>query len=146
LANLVFCQLLKNMPSKKSSSPTICHNSLVKLRSNLHQESWKKYNYVCALPPLENLHQKSFFILYFFFHSPTYWEMTMATTIRARIYAHEEVSFAKLLFCQVGLPNYWRQIFLVLTTLDGCQVDLPNCWSCSNHYNVGQCWKATSYH
>jgi hypothetical protein len=27
---------------KKSSSPTVWHNSLAKLRSNLHQESWEK--------------------------------------------------------------------------------------------------------
>jgi hypothetical protein len=36
-------------------------------------------------------------------------------------------------FCQVGLSNCWRPIFLVLPKLDGCQVDLPNCWSCSNN-------------
>jgi hypothetical protein len=35
-------------------------------------------------------------------------------------------------FCQVGLPNCWRPIFLVLSKLDGCQINLPNCWSCSN--------------
>jgi hypothetical protein len=100
----------------------------------------------------------------------------MATTIRARIYARGEVSFAKFLFLPscalfawlishqpavlfshnkpaisnqravlfsqnkpapaishqpteqaVGLPNYWRAIFLVLPKLYGCQVDLPNC-------------------
>jgi hypothetical protein len=61
----------------------------------------------------------------------------MATTIRARIYARGEVSFAKFLFlpsfyfCQVGLQNCWRPIFLVLPKLYGCQVGLPNCWSCS---------------
>jgi hypothetical protein len=86
---------------KKSSSPTISHNSLVKLRSNLHQESREKQNYVYVLPPLENLHQESFFILYFFFHPPTYRETPIATTIRARIYARGEVSFAKFL----SLPN-----------------------------------------
>jgi hypothetical protein len=36
-------------------------------------------------------------------------------------------------FRQVGLPNYWRVIFLVLPKLDGCQIDLPNCWSCQNY-------------
>jgi hypothetical protein len=35
-------------------------------------------------------------------------------------------------FCQVGLPNCWRAIFLVLPKLDECQVDLPNYWSCSS--------------
>jgi hypothetical protein len=56
---------------KKSSSPTIWHNSLAKPRSNLIQDSWKKQNYVYAFPPLGNLHQESFSILYFFFHPPT---------------------------------------------------------------------------
>jgi hypothetical protein len=35
---------------KKNSSPTVWHYSLDKSRSNLHQESWEKQNYVCALP------------------------------------------------------------------------------------------------
>jgi hypothetical protein len=34
-------------------------------------------------------------------------------------------------FFQVGLPNCWRPIFLVLPKLDGCQVDLSNRWSFS---------------
>jgi hypothetical protein len=54
--------------------------------------------FIYVLPPLGNLHQESFSILYFFFHPPTYRETTMATTIRARIYARGEVSFAKFLF------------------------------------------------
>jgi hypothetical protein len=37
------------------------------------------------------------------------------------------------ILCQVGLPNCWRPIFLVLLKLDGCQVDLPNCWNCSKY-------------
>jgi hypothetical protein len=87
------------MPSKKnSSSAIIWHNSLVKSRSNLHQDSWEKQKFVCALPPLENLHQESFSILYFFFHPPTYRETPMATTIRAHIYTRGEVSFAKFVF------------------------------------------------
>jgi hypothetical protein len=36
-------------------------------------------------------------------------------------------------FCQVGLPNCWSPIFLVLPKLDIYQVDLPNRWSCSNN-------------
>jgi hypothetical protein len=63
----------------------------------LHQKL-EKQNYVYALPPLENLYKESIFILHFFFHPPTYRETTMATTIHARIYAREEVSFAKFLF------------------------------------------------
>jgi hypothetical protein len=85
-----------------------------------------------VLPPIENLLHESFFILYFFFHPPTYGVTPMATTIRARIYARGEVSFAKFLFLQVVLPNCWRSIFLILPKLDGCQVDLTNCLSCSN--------------
>jgi hypothetical protein len=103
LANLVFCQLLKRYAKwKKSSSPIVWHNSLTKSRCNLHQESCEKQNYVCGLPPLENLHQESFSFLYFFFHPPTYRETPMATTIRARIYTRREMSFAKFLF----LPSW----------------------------------------
>jgi hypothetical protein len=40
----------------------------------INKESWEKQNYVCDLPPLGNLHQESFSILYFFFHPPTYTE------------------------------------------------------------------------
>jgi hypothetical protein len=51
-------------------------------------------------------------------------------------------------FCQVGLPNYWRTIFLVLPKLDGCQVDLPNCWSCSAKQstcqNLSNCWSCSA--
>jgi hypothetical protein len=54
----------------------------------------------------------------------------MATTIRARIYARGDVSFAKFYFCQVGLSNCWRSIFLDLPKLYRCQVGLPNCWNC----------------
>jgi hypothetical protein len=72
LANPVFCQLLKSYAKqkKKNWSPTVWHNSLAKSRSNLHQESWEKQNYACAFPPIKNLHQESFSILYFFFTLP----------------------------------------------------------------------------
>jgi hypothetical protein len=42
----------------------------------------------------------------FLFHPPTHRETTMATTIRARIYAHGEVSFAKFLF----LPSWFAEL------------------------------------
>jgi hypothetical protein len=61
-SNKKICQV------KKSSSPTVWHNSLVKSKSNLHERN--KF-FVCALPPLENLHQESFSILYFFSHPHT---------------------------------------------------------------------------
>jgi hypothetical protein len=44
-----------------------------------------------------------FFIFFIFFQPPTYRETTMTTTIRARIYARGEVSFAKFLF----LPSWF---------------------------------------
>jgi hypothetical protein len=62
--------------------------------------------YVCVLPPLKNLNQESFSILYFLFHPPTYRETPMATTIRARIYARGKVSFAKFLF----LPSWFAKL------------------------------------
>jgi hypothetical protein len=89
-----------------SSSPIVWYNSLDKSRSNLHQESWEKQNYVGALPPSENLHQESFSILYFFFRPPTYRETPMATTIRAHIYTRGEVSFAKFLV----LPSWFAKL------------------------------------
>jgi hypothetical protein len=52
----------------------------------------------------------------------------MATTLRTRIYAREEVIFAKLVCQTVG-----GQFFSFLPKLDGCQVDLPNFWSCFNN-------------
>jgi hypothetical protein len=51
----------------------------------------------------------------------------MATTIRARIYARGEASFAKFLF----LPSWFAKP-LEANFSYFCQVDLSNCWSCSN--------------
>jgi hypothetical protein len=56
---------------KRNSSPTVWHNSLAKSRSNLHQESWEKQNYVCALPPLEKLASGILLYYLFLFHPPT---------------------------------------------------------------------------
>jgi hypothetical protein len=55
-----------------NSCPTIWHNSLDKPISNLDQKPREKQNYIYALPPLENLYEGCFSILYFFFHPPTY--------------------------------------------------------------------------
>jgi hypothetical protein len=55
---------------------------------------------------LKNLHQESFSIIYFFFTLPPRGETTKATTIRARIYARGEVSFAKFLF----LPSWFAKL------------------------------------
>jgi hypothetical protein len=97
---------------KKSSSPIVWHNSLVKSRSNLHQESWEKQNYVCALPPPENLHQESFSILYLFFHPPTYRERRwQPRSVRAYMHAGRWV-LPSFYFCQVGLPIVGGQFFL----------------------------------
>jgi hypothetical protein len=49
-------------------------------------------------------------------------------------------------FCQVGLPNCWGAIFLVLPKLDGCQVDLPNCLSCSYLPDILQLCKLATRH
>jgi hypothetical protein len=54
---------------------------------------------------LKNLHQESFSILYFFFTLPPRGKQR-ATTIRARIYARGEVSFAKFLF----LPSWFAKL------------------------------------
>jgi hypothetical protein len=106
---LCFSQLLKRYPKwKMSSSPTTWHNSLAKLRSNLHQESWKKQNYVYVLF-FTSWKLISGILLYssFLFHPPTWRETPMATTIRARIYIRAaRWVLASFYFCQVGLPNW----------------------------------------
>jgi hypothetical protein len=54
----------------------------------------------------------------------------MTTTIRARIYARGEVSFAKFLF----LPSWFAKLLEANFSCFAkiiCQVGLPNCWSCS---------------
>jgi hypothetical protein len=56
----------------------------------------------------------------------------MATTIRAHIYAHGEVSFAKFLFLLSWFAKLLEANFSCFAKLYGHQVGLPNCWSCSN--------------
>jgi vacuolar-type H+-ATPase subunit I/STV1 len=61
------------MPSKKmslSSTVGIIHlsNSYLTYIRNLRE----KQNYVYVIPPLENLYQESFSLLYLFFHPPTW--------------------------------------------------------------------------
>jgi hypothetical protein len=112
LTNLVFCQFLKKICQvKKSSSPTIWHNSLAKPRSNLHQESWEKQNYVYVLPPLKNLHWESFSVLYFFFHPPTYFIsfFTLPPTWKRRWQPRFARTYAKFLF----LPNWSAKLLEV---------------------------------
>jgi hypothetical protein len=142
-ASLRVCEILfgksyvlptsKNICQVKKSSSTLWHNSLGKSKYNLYQESWDKQNFVYVLPPLENLHQESFSILYFLFHPPTYRETPMATTIRARIDTHGEVSFASFYFCQIGLLNCWRPIFLVLPKLDDVKLVCQTVWVALNN-------------
>jgi hypothetical protein len=58
-------------------------------------------------PPLENLHEEPFSIIYLF-HPPTWLAHgTNAEAYDVRIFSRGEVSFA-FYFCQVDLPNYWR--------------------------------------
>jgi hypothetical protein len=129
---LCFANFWKDMQRKKSSSPTVWHNSLAKSRSNLHQESWEKQNYVGVLPPLENLYQESFYILYFVFTLHPQGNDNGNHNPRAHICAwrHEEVSFAKFLFLPSWFVKLLENNFLILPKLDGCQIDLTNCCSC----------------
>jgi hypothetical protein len=115
LANLVFCQLLKRYAKwKKSSSPIVWHNSLTKSRCNLHQESWEKQNYVCVLPHLENLRRNpSLFFISFFTLSPTGKHRWQPRSARAYMRVGRWV-LPSFYVCQVGLPNCWRLIFLIL--------------------------------
>jgi hypothetical protein len=66
----------------------------------------------------------------------------MATMIRARIYAHGEVSFAKFLFLPSWFAKLVEGIFFVLPKLDGCQVDFPNGWSCCYYVCSMPCLRA----
>jgi hypothetical protein len=116
---------------KRNSSATVWHNSLAK--SNLTYIRNPERNKIMYVPfhLLKNLHQESFYILYFFFTLPPRgkqrWQPRSA---RAYMRVGRWV-LPSLYFCQVDLPNYWRSIFLVLPKLYGCQVGLSNCWSCS---------------
>jgi hypothetical protein len=67
----------------------------------------EKRNYVYALPPFENLYPKSFFILYFFFHPPTWLGHTNANSDRRTLisaWAGEffQVSIFAKLVCQTA--------------------------------------------
>jgi hypothetical protein len=48
----------------------------------------EKQNYVYALPPVENLHQELFSVIYFFFQHPTCLETTIPTANRVPIFTH----------------------------------------------------------
>jgi hypothetical protein len=131
-AFMCFTNFKKICKVKKSSSRTVWHNSLAKSRSNLHQESWEKQNYVCVLPPLENIHQESFSILYFF--SPSHHlqgndddNHDLRAYMCAGTWVCQVSIFAKLVCQTVG-----GQFFLFLLKLDGWQVNLTNYWSCPN--------------
>ena len=56
----------------------------------------EKQNYIYALPPIENLNQEPFSVIYFFFHPPTWLETTMPTARRARIFTRWRLIFSKL--------------------------------------------------
>jgi hypothetical protein len=95
------------------SSPTIWQNSPVKSISNLHPNPERETKLCYPLTPLENLHQKPFFVFYLFIHCPTYLETTMSSALRAHIFTKLFSQIAKTcqVFCQtVGvfltfLPN-----------------------------------------
>jgi hypothetical protein len=68
-----------------------------------------------------------------FLFSPSHLEGNAdGNTIRSRIYARGEVSFAKFIFLPSWFAKLLETIFLILSKLDRCQVDLSNCWNCSN--------------
>jgi hypothetical protein len=109
---------------KKNSSPTVWHNSLAKSRSNLHQESWEKQNYACALPPIEKLTSGILLYSLFLFHPPTYrkqrWQPRSA---RAYMRVGRWV-LPSFYFCQVGLSNCWGPVFLVFAKI----IWMPSCF------------------
>jgi hypothetical protein len=98
LPSKIWQTLTKDMPSKKRVH--LQQFGIIHLpNSDLTYIRNPERNKIMFIPfHLENLHQESFSILYFFFHPPTYREMPMTTTIRPRIYACGEVSFAKFVF------------------------------------------------
>jgi hypothetical protein len=58
--------------------------------------SERETNYVYALPPVENLHQELFSVIYFFFQHPTCLETTIPTANRVPIFRHWRLFFSKL--------------------------------------------------
>jgi hypothetical protein len=119
---LCFSQLIKRYPKwKMSSSPTTWHNSLAKLRSNLHQESWKKQNYIYVLFFTSwKLILGILLYLHFFFTLPPggkhRWQPLSA---RAYIYARRgecwQVSIFPKLVCQTGVALRASQVRCILS-------------------------------
>jgi hypothetical protein len=118
------CQL------KKSSSPTVWHNSLVKSIFNLHQKPERETKLFYALPPLENLHKEPEKQNYFLHPSTSSATEGCATDARAYMHAPRG-GIPSCYWCQVVLTNCWKLIFHIFPKLDGCQVKIANCWSYS---------------
>jgi hypothetical protein len=72
---------------KKSSSPTVWHNSLVKSIFNLHQKPERETKLFYALPPLENLHKEPEKQNYFLHPSTSSATEGCATDARAYMHA-----------------------------------------------------------
>jgi hypothetical protein len=72
----------------------------------------EKQNYVYALPPLKNLHQESFSILYSFFTLPPGLATLMPTQIDVRIFPRGEVSLPSVFFGKLVCQNVGGQFFL----------------------------------
>jgi hypothetical protein len=94
---------------KKSPSPTVWYNSLVKSRSNLHQKPRDRNKY-------------TFMFLHLFCYGTD-----ARTYVRA-----PRGGMPSCYWCQVVLPNCWRLFFHVLPKIDGC-AKVANYWSCSNY-------------
>jgi hypothetical protein len=110
---------------KKSSSPTVWHNSIA---SGIMRQT--KF---CLCPSTSWKLTLGILLYCLFLFAPSHLQGNADGNHdpRAHIYVRRGEFCQVSIFFQVGLPNYWRPIFLVLPKLDGCQVGLSNCWSCS---------------
>jgi hypothetical protein len=92
----------------KCSYPKVWHNSLVKLRSNLHQESWERHIIMFIPSTLENFHLKPLYVIYLFIYLFTLppkggrrWQRSPDT----------HICTWRGLRCQVVLPNRCNSFF-----------------------------------
>ena len=120
---------------KKSLSPTVWHNSLAKLRSNLHQEPWEK-NKIIFMPSTSWKLKSGTLLCYLFLFSPSHLTRNHDANRAPRAYLRAGGWFFPS--CQKLpslLPNCWRSIFNVFAKNQRWQLDLPNCWRCSKVSN-----------
>jgi hypothetical protein len=80
-------------------------------------------------------------LYYFFFHPLTCLGHVNANSDRRTYFRVGRWVLPNLYYCQVGLPNRCKTIFLVLPKLDRCQISLSNCRSLQNMKN----WRSTAW-